>query len=86
MFGEIVNRTSSNLSKRSLISWRFGSHEQHNSIQGSNNKLEVNSGISKPGQETLIRKAGHEIGRVLEGGTDVLTAPAKWINHMQDNW
>lgn len=86
MLKEMFNLRPSNFAKRSLISWKFGTNEDHNTIHGNDNKVEIHNGVSKQGQETLVRKAGHEIGRVLEGGTDILTAPAKWLNHMQENW
>ena len=38
------------------------------------------------GQETLLRKVGHEVGRVIESGADLASVPAKWIGHMQENW
>ncbi|CAF3167299.1 unnamed protein product [Rotaria socialis] len=37
-------------------------------------------------QTTLLRKAGDQAGRILEGGADVVIAPAKCLAHMQENW
>jgi cell division GTPase FtsZ len=72
--------------KRSLLRWNFGGQEVNHVIEGDNNNLSSYADSKKPGQDTLIRKAGNEIGRVLEGATDVVVAPAKWLSHMQDNW
>jgi hypothetical protein len=79
----ILNRR---LFKRQLFRWNLGGHESNNIISGNNDKMVVNNGPKKVDEETLARKAGHQIGRVLEGGADLVVAPAKWIAHMQENW
>jgi len=80
-----------NLVKRQLLKWNVGGQEitnSHNNIINANNSV-VSVGI-KEGKllddETLLRKAGSQIGRILEGSADLAVSPARWINHMQQNW
>ncbi|CAM4843652.1 unnamed protein product [Rotaria magnacalcarata] len=55
-------------------------------ITGSDNKVFYGDGAGREEQTTLLRKAGDHAGRILEGGTDVVIAPVKWLAHMQENW
>lgn len=80
----ILSNTVHSISKRGL--WNIGGHENHQKVHGNENQINIGVEPSRVGQETLLRKAGHQLGRVLEGGSDLLVAPAKWINHMQSNW
>ena len=64
----------------------FGGNEKNAKIAGNDNKIIFNGGSSKEEQETLLRKTGAQVGRLLEGGTDLVVAPAKWLAHMQENW
>ena len=76
-------------SKRNSI-FNFGGAESNvenkPTILGENNNINIGIDPSKIPQETLVRKVGHEVGRVLESGADLVTAPVKWMNHMQENW
>jgi hypothetical protein len=36
--------------------------------------------------DTWLRHTGKQVGRVLEGTTDLVTSPVKWLSHMQDYW
>ena len=36
--------------------------------------------------DTWLRHTGKQVGRVLEGTTDLITSPVKWLTHMQDYW
>ena len=64
----------------------FGGSEKNAKIAGNDNKILFNDGPSNEEQETLLRKTGAQVGRLLEGGTDLMVAPAKWLVHMQENW
>jgi hypothetical protein len=68
-----------------LFKWNIGGQETNHLIQGNDNVV-TNGDSNKPGEETLLRKAGSQVGKVLQGGTDLVVAPAKWLAHMQDNW
>ncbi|CAF1314341.1 unnamed protein product [Adineta ricciae] len=83
MSNETIRRS---LVKRQFMKWNIGGHETNPSITGSNNKvfLPVTEDIKE--QETLLRRAGDQVGKILEGGTSVVLAPAKWLSHMQENW
>jgi hypothetical protein len=72
------------IQKRRL--WNFGRNENNPRVDGDLNQISIGVGPAKVGQETLLRKSGHQLGRGLEGGSDFLVAPTKWINHMQDIW
>jgi hypothetical protein len=83
----IVPRSES--SKRNSF-LNFGSAETNVDnkpiISGEYNNVNIGVDPSKMGQETLMRKVGHEVGKVIEGGADLVTTPVKWIGHMQENW
>ena len=83
MFNETVSHS---LVKRQFMKWNVGGHETNPSITGSNNHVFLPSTPDIKEQETLLRKAGDQVGKLLEGGASVALAPAKWLSHMQDNW
>ena len=74
------------LVKRQLLKANIGGQEQNPKIHGNNNKVMFGSAADAEAQLTLLRKAGQQVGKILEGGTDVVLAPAKWLAHMQDSW
>ena len=82
----ISNTNFHNNIKRSLFRWNLGGQENNNVVEGNNNKMNVPPSPSQPNRETLLRKTGTEIQKVLEGGADVLVAPSKWLSHMQEYW
>jgi hypothetical protein len=87
MLPTMLNRTRTrSFVKRQLIKINFGGHENNPSIGGSNNKVVLPGEQEHEEQSTLLRKAGHQVGKIIVGGTDIATAPAKWLNHMMDNW
>ncbi|CAF0899949.1 unnamed protein product [Adineta ricciae] len=71
--------------KRAAIRWNIGGHEQNTVISGANNSLRTTNPVDS-NDETLLRKFGSQLGRMLQGGTDIVISPAKWLSHMQDNW
>lgn len=81
-------KRSHSLVKRELLRVNLGGHETNPNayIKGNENKVIFGGGDDQDLQLTLLRKAGHQAGRLLEGGTDVAMAPAKWIKDMQENW
>ena len=72
--------------RRSLFQSNVGGSESNPSIQGNDNQITYGAGTKSEEPVTLVQKAGHQVGRILEGGTEIVTAPAKWLGHMQDNW
>lgn len=77
-----------NLSKRALLKVNFGGRESNPYIAGDRNQITFNASPQQQAEdeETLLRKAGTQVGKILEGGTDLVIAPAKWLVHMQENW
>jgi hypothetical protein len=69
-----------------LVKINFGGAENSAHIKGNENKVSIGGGMSDDEQLTLLRKAGQEFGKVLEGGADIVTSSAKWIGHIQENW
>ena len=65
--------------------FNFGGYDSANKIYGDKNAIQTVTDRTIAGQETLIRKAGHQVGRVLEGGADLATASAKWLSHIHEN-
>ncbi|CAF1539481.1 unnamed protein product [Adineta ricciae] len=62
-----------------------GVEESKHLATGDNSPIFI--GDSRPpAHDTWLRFAGKQAGRLIEGTTDVATAPVKWLNHMQDNW
>ncbi|CAF2057506.1 unnamed protein product [Rotaria magnacalcarata] len=74
------------LVKRQLLRFNLGGQEQNPDISGDNNKVMFGSAADAKMKLTLLRKAGHQAGRILEGGTDIVVAPARWLTYMQENW
>lgn len=72
-------------SSRAAIRWNLGGHEQNTLISGNHNSMGTMNPLDT-NDETLLRKIGHQFGRVFEGSTDLVLSPAKWLSHMQDNW
>ncbi|CAF3416996.1 unnamed protein product [Rotaria socialis] len=74
-----------NLRRLKRGGFSIGGSENNPTITGTQNVVSIGTDSSSSGQETLIRKAGHQIGRVFEGGADLVTAPVRWLTHMQEN-
>lgn len=64
----------------------FGGEEKIVKVAGNNNQVTFHGKRSDDEESTLLRKASAQVGRILEGGTDIVVSPAKWLNHMQENW
>jgi hypothetical protein len=86
MLAFMFHNRGSKHSKRDLFRWNLGGEEQNNVITGNQNDLHVEGSSGNENGQTLVRKAGHQIGKVFEGGADLIIAPAKWLAHMQENW
>ena len=71
---------------RSLFKSNIGGSESNPYIQGNDNRITYGGQPKSEEPATLLQKAGQQVGRILEGGTEIVTAPAKWLGHMQDNW
>ncbi|CAF1289179.1 unnamed protein product [Adineta steineri] len=74
------------LAKRALMKVNLGGSEHNPVVSGSNNKLYMNGARDSDDETTLVQKAGGQVSRILESGTDVIISPAKWLKHMQENW
>lgn len=67
--------------------FNFGGVDHSQKIEGDKNHVFASTqSPTNVGQETLIRKTAHQIGRIFEGGADVITSPARWLANMQENW
>ncbi|CAF1615749.1 unnamed protein product [Rotaria magnacalcarata] len=86
MLSSIFNTSPRSIVKRQIIKVNLGGLEKNPQITGSDNKVFYGDGAGREEQTTLLRKAGDHAGRILEGGTDVVIAPVKWLAHMQENW
>ena len=83
----MFNTTRLSLVKRDLLNFNVGGIEKENpKINGNDNHVIIGAQSTKEEETTLLRKAGSQVGRLLESGTDVAIAPAKWLVHMQENW
>ncbi len=69
-----------------LVRLNLGGSENNPKIIGNGNAVHFGTGHEKEEDKTLLRKAGTQVGRILEGGTDIVVSPAKWLAHMQENW
>lgn len=79
-----IKQSSHAIAKRGLIN--FGGNEYNPEVNGNENIIKIGTDPLQFDQETLLRKGTHEIGRLLRAGGDLLTAPVKWLSHMQENW
>lgn len=67
--------------------FNFGGSDKSQSIKGNHNKVFApTENPATEGQETLLRKTGHQVGRIIESGADLATAPAQWLKSVIDNW
>jgi hypothetical protein len=64
----------------------IGGHEDNRNYEARDNSPIIIGDTMAPLGDTWLRFAGKQAGRVLEGTTDILTSPAKWLAHMQDYW
>lgn len=86
MPSSMYNSARRTLVKREFLRWNIGGQESNNIIKGNNNKFSMATRSKYPEDETLLRRTGHEIGRVVQGGADLVVAPAKFLVHIQENW
>ena len=84
MAPKFLNSTCLTRSKRGVFN--IGGSENNPDIRGSHNIVHIGLDPKRIGEETLMRKIGQQTGRVAESAADLASAPAKWVNHMQDNW
>ena len=57
----------------------FGSNSGHNEIRLGDKALAKQN-------ETAVQQAIRAAGNIIESGSDILTAPARWLKDMQNNW
>ncbi|CAF3628474.1 unnamed protein product [Rotaria socialis] len=86
MLSSKFNTSHRSMIKRQLFRINFGGLEKNPQISRTDNKVTYGNEASPEQQTTLLRKAGDQAGRILEGGADVVIAPAKCLAHMQENW
>ena len=81
------NSSNSTLLRRSKRGpFNFGGSENNPDVRGSNNIVHIGLDPRRIGEETLVRKIGQQIGRLVESTVDIASAPSRWLTHMQDNW
>lgn len=79
--------TFGHLLKKRDAFFNFGGVDKTQLIKGNhNNVMLTTDNPTVEGKETLLRKSAHEIGRILESGADLASAPAQWLKLMQKNW
>ncbi|CAF2233757.1 unnamed protein product [Rotaria magnacalcarata] len=66
------------LVKRQLLRFNLGGQEQNPDISGHKNQVMYGSAADSEMKLTLLRKVGHQAGRILKGGTDVVIAPVTY--------
>jgi hypothetical protein len=82
------NSSHHRIIKRSWLDLNLGGTKTvHNPVvNGNDNNVVFDGQTQREAKATLLQKAGNQLGRVLESGTDIIIAPAKWLSHMQENW
>lgn len=73
------------LIKRQLFKASIGGIEHNPQITGNDNHLNIH-GQPKQQETTLVHQTVDEAGKILKAGTNLIIAPIKWIEHMQENW
>jgi hypothetical protein len=58
---------------------KIGSHSGNNEVKLGD------TAMAKP-NETAVQKGIRAVGNVIESGSEVLTAPARWLKDIQNNW
>ena len=53
---------------------------------GSNNNLNLGDSAIAKVKQTPVQRSFDAAAKVIEGGADILTAPAVWLKDMQQNW
>lgn len=74
--------------------WFGGSSNTRDiSFRGNNNdNLSINVGVrptevsTDTAVQSVVKSAGRAASKIIEGGGDVLTAPATWVKDIQANW
>ncbi|CAF3682292.1 unnamed protein product, partial [Rotaria socialis] len=79
MLSSKFNTSHRSMIKRQLFRINFGGLEKNPQISRTDNKVTYGNEASPEQQTTLLRKAGDQAGRILEGGADVVIAPAKCL-------
>ena len=62
---------------RSLFKSNIGGSESNPYIQGNANQISYDGAAKLEEPATLLQKAGLQVGRILEGGTEIVTAPSR---------
>lgn len=72
--------------KRGLFSVNLGGSEHKPQIDGNNNQISYFADPKKLEEPTVVQHTGAQVKKLIEGGTDLILTPAKWLAHMQENW
>lgn len=73
------------LMKRALFKTSLGGIENNPEVHGNGNEINFH-GSPKEKEATFVHQTFTEAGKLLKAGTNLITAPVKWIEHMQENW
>ncbi|CAF4138186.1 unnamed protein product [Adineta steineri] len=60
-------------------------YEQKNN-NGSNNNINIGDSALPKVHDNPLKTAVKSANRIMESGTDIITAPAVWLKDMQKNW
>ncbi|CAF1474602.1 unnamed protein product [Adineta steineri] len=53
---------------------------------GSNNNINIGDSALPKVHDSPLKTAVKSANRIMESGTDIITAPAVWLKDMQKNW
>ncbi|CAF4367910.1 unnamed protein product, partial [Adineta steineri] len=53
---------------------------------GSHNNINIGDSALSKMQDTPVETAFKSANKIIESGTDIITAPAVWLKDMQKNW
>lgn len=73
------------LVKRQLFKSSIGGNEHNPQITGDRNQINFH-GPPREGESTAVQQTFGEAGKLLKAGTNLIIAPIKWLEHMQENW
>ena len=78
-----------NVIRLSIDDWDSSSH-QSVSVSGQSNQVLVGDAAMKHANGTAVQKVIECVGKtaspVIESGGDIITAPAVWLESIQQNW
>lgn len=76
------------------MAFKFGTSDisYDMNVQGNNKdvKMQIDGNTLKSSTDNAVqavmKSAGKSASKIIEGGADIITAPAVWLKDMQQNW